>query len=132
MMPTGNVYYYNSSSDTWSLMAGSLGGGTEGNLLSWDGSTAVTDSGNVYEIYFTQTPKINTDIYNNSVYIEQSTYKWGIFEQGTTVNLNGSIDTNCTFAEWKSSEVTFGNSTSLNTTADITNDASITGVFNCG
>lgn len=132
MVPTGNVYYYNSSSDTWSLMASSLGGGAEGNLLSWDGSTAVTDSGNVYEIYFTQTPKINTDIYNNSVYIEQSTYKWGIFEQGTTVNLNGSIDTNCTFAEWKSSEVTFGNSTSLNTTADITNDASITGVFNCG
>ena len=131
------VYYYNPATDQWNLMSGGDYGDihfsdVSGNLLlSADGKQLVSDSGAVYDINFTAIPRTNTAIYNNSVYIEESTYKWGIFDGSANINLNGDIDPNCTFVEWKSSNATITDSATLNTTAFIDNHTSITGVFNC-
>ena len=131
------VYYYNPTTDQWNLMSGGDYGSIEssdfqgGLLMSADGKQIVSNEGNIYNINFTNTPLTNTTLYNNSVYIEESTYKWGIFDGSTNINLNGSIDPNCTFVEWQSSNAEITNSTALNTTVVINNHTSITGVFNC-
>jgi len=73
----------------------------------------------------TSTPSIEP-----SVKIIDSGYSWGIFEDDTTINIeatNGS----CTFVEWRSSTSTLQDPSSNTTSATISADTSITGVFNC-
>ena len=72
----------------------------------------------------------------NSVKIEESTYKWGIFANNQDINItatpfndpNGSI---CTFKEWKSSDLPTFPRNNAQETIFIDRDASITGCFEC-
>ena len=130
---TGKVYYYNESTNSLIQIAQNLSTSNNGN------NAAISDSGqsiaypnNTATIPLSQIPEVEGDIYNNSVSIQESSYKWGLFEENTTINLGGTIDTNCTFTEWQTSHVTLTNPNDINATANINQDASITGVFNCG
>ena len=130
---TGKVYYYNESTNSLIQIAQNLSTSNTGN------NAAISDSGqsiaypnNTATIALSQIPEVEGDIYNNSVVIEESNYKWGLFEGNTNINLSGSIDTNCTFTEWQTSDVNLTDSSNINTTANINKSASITGVFNCG
>jgi len=130
-LPGVGVYYYNSSNDTWNLMGNNIN--TNINLMSSDGSIIGTEDGIVREIYFTQVPRTNTSLYNNSVHIEESTYKWGIFNGDQSINITASESAGCTFSEWTTADISIlGNINSNQTTALISQDTSITGVFNCG
>jgi len=130
---TGKVYYYNESTNSLIQIAQNLSTSNTGN------NAAISDSGqsiaypnNTATIALSQIPEVEGDIYNNSVVIEESNYKWGLFEGNTNINLKGSIDINCTFTEWQTSDVNLTDSSNINTTANINKSASITGVFNCG
>ena len=129
-----SVYFYNESSKSMIKIAQSLGTSVSSNSLY-----AISDSGqsiaygnNTATIPLSQIPEVEGDIYNNSVSIQESSYKWGLFEENATINLGGTIDTNCTFTEWQTSDVTLADLSNINSTAHINQDASITGVFNCG
>ena len=126
----GAVYFYNESSKSFIQIANSFSASRLGFIS--DSGQSVAYQGAVSTIPLGQIPEIEGGIYNNSVVIEQSNYKWGLFGENTTINLSGTIDTNCTFIEWQTSDVTLTDSNNMNTTANINKSASITGVFNCG
>ena len=69
---------------------------------------------------------------DNIVKITESTFKWGVFEDGTTINIESPSSNPCTFSNWKTSDNSIlGNPSDASTTALINQDTSITGVFNC-
>ncbi|NDG53837.1 MAG: hypothetical protein EBY39_12600, partial [Flavobacteriia bacterium] len=69
---------------------------------------------------------------NNIVKITESTFKWGVFEKGSTINIESPSSNPCTFSRWKTSDNSIlGNTTDTSTTAIINQDTSITGVFIC-
>ena len=141
------TYYYDEGIDEW-IQYGidPIIGSASPLAISNDGSTVVNsnqkynDMKQYRERYFfinkmffdesSLTP-FSSKSYNNTVFIEESTYKWGIFTPGTTINLNGSIDSDCSFIEWQSSDTVINQPNTFNTSVIINNDASITGVFNC-
>ena len=78
----------------------------------------------------------NLENERNTVVIDETTYKWGMFTSPQTINLSaeGYSDgqgNDCVFSEWTSSNVTFGDSSSANTTVFVDTDLSITGSFEC-
>ena len=130
---TGKVYYYNESTNSMVQIAQNL------SVVNARYVAGISDSGqsiaypnNTATIPLSQIPEIEGGIYNNSVSIQESSYKWGLFEENTSINLAGTIDTNCTFTEWQTSDVNLTDPSNINTTANINKSASITGVFNCG
>jgi len=80
-------------------------------------------------------PESNLENEKNTVVIDETEYKWGIFESPQTINLSavGYSDqiVSCVFREWTSSNVTFEDSTSANTSVFVDTDSSITGSFDC-
>ena len=81
-------------------------------------------------------PESSLEDEKNTVVIDETTYKWGMFASPQTINISaeGYSDgqgNNCTFKEWTSSNATFGDSSSANTTVFVDTDLSITGSFEC-
>jgi hypothetical protein len=129
----GTVYFYNESTNSLVQIAQSLSVANGANAAGIsDSGQSIAYANNTATIPLSKIPEVEGDIYNNSVLIQESSYKWGLFEENTTINLSGSIDTNCTFTEWQTSDVTLTDLNNINTTANINKSASITGVFNCG
>lgn len=123
----GAVYFYNKSSKSFIQIANSFSASRFG-FISDSGQSVAYQSA-VSTIPLSQIPEIEGDIYNNSVVIEQSNYKWGLFEGNTSINISGFADPAFNFVEWKSSDVTINNSNNIHADCIINNDASITGVF---
>ena len=81
-------------------------------------------------------PESNLENERNTVVIDETTYKWGMFAGPQTINLSaeGYSDgqgNDCVFSEWTSSNANFGDSSSANTTVFVDTDLSITGSFEC-
>jgi hypothetical protein len=81
-------------------------------------------------------PESKLEDERNTVVIDETTYKWGMFAGPQTINLSaeGYSDgqgKDCVFSEWTSSNANFGDSSSANTTVFVDTDLSITGSFEC-
>jgi hypothetical protein len=81
-------------------------------------------------------PESSLEEEKNTVVIDETTYKWGMFASPQTINISaqGYSDgqgNDCVFNEWTSSNATFGDFSSANTTVFVDTDLSITGSFEC-
>ena len=81
-------------------------------------------------------PESSLEEEKNTVIIDETTYKWGMFASPQTINVSaqGYSDgqgNDCVFSEWTSSNANFGDSSSANTTVFVDTDLSITGSFEC-
>ena len=87
-----------------------------------------------YKFYYLSVDSVavGSQSFKNSVVIEESSYKWGIFNGDTTINISAETDPNCTFNYWTGAGVIITDPRNVNTTANIQGNTSITGVFNCG
>ena len=141
------TYYYDKDIDQW-IQYGidPIIGSASPLAISNDGSTIVSSNQKyntlkqaryryffINKMFFDESSltSFSSKSYNNTIFIEESTYKWGIFLPETTINLNGSIDPDCSFIQWQSSDAVINQPNTFNTSVIINNDSSITGVFNC-
>ena len=81
-------------------------------------------------------PESNLAIENNVVKIEETTYKWGLFNSAQTINISATpysdaFGNDCVFENWDSSQASFANEFSPNTSVLVDQDMSITGYFRC-
>jgi hypothetical protein len=67
---------------------------------------------------------------NSKVSIDETTYKWGIFNGDQTINLTALPGNGGGFSHWTGYGATFGDFSNRNTTTFVDKDLSITGVFN--
>ena len=72
----------------------------------------------------------------NTVKIDESSYKWGMFSSAQTINLSATEYSDdkgnqCTFKYWRSSNLSFADDQSKNTSTFVDADCSITGYFEC-
>jgi hypothetical protein len=74
---------------------------------------------------------INTELYEggNKTYIQETSYKWGVFNDDPTINLVAEPGQYCQFSHWDGGSVADPNSASTTILAD--QNLSITGCFNC-
>ena len=141
------TYYYDKDIDQWiQYGVDPVIGSASPLAISNDGSTIVSSNQKyntmkqaqfryffINKMFFDESSLTSSSSksYNNTIFIEESTYKWGIFRPETTINLNGSIDPDCSFIKWQSSDTVINQPNTFNTSVIINNDSSITGVFNC-
>jgi len=81
-------------------------------------------------------PESSLEEEKNTVIIDETTYKWGMFASPQTINISAQEysdgqGNDCVFNEWTSSNATFGDPSSANTTVFVDTDLSITGSFEC-
>ena len=81
-------------------------------------------------------PESSLEDERNTVVIDETTYKWGMFASPQTINISAQEysdgqGNDCVFSEWTSSNATFGDPSSANTTVFVDTDLSITGSFEC-
>ena len=81
-------------------------------------------------------PESSLEEEKNTVIIDETTYKWGMFASPQTINISAQEysdgqGNDCVFSEWTSSNANFGDSSSANTTVFVDTDLSITGSFEC-
>jgi hypothetical protein len=67
---------------------------------------------------------------NSKVSIDETTYKWGLFNSDQTINLTALPGNGAGFSHWTGYGATFGDPNNQNTTTFVDKDLSITGVFN--
>jgi len=72
----------------------------------------------------------------NTVKIDESSYKWGMFSSAQTINLSATEYSDdkgnqCTFQYWDSSNLSFADDQNKNTSTFVDEDCSITGYFEC-
>jgi len=93
-------------------------------LFTPDENTQFLINSNLSTQGLTQDPNLST------VKILESTYKWGLIEDNTTINIEAQGD--CSFSHWVTNQSNIINDVNQpTTTALIHQDTSITGVFNC-
>jgi len=69
---------------------------------------------------------------NVKVKIDETSYRWGIFQQGETINITATVGDGCSFIGWSTTDPSIlGTPTAETSTLTVPGDVSVVGLFSC-